>query len=121
MSRIPPSRKLPLIVAGLFFASSAFSAPLQSEVSNSQGQRIQNTPVWLLSKDGALIATAKTDANGIARFPEVPNGHYTVEIKGSNFAAIRKEVDIAGNAVTTVKLVMDTPVVAATVTPAAPA
>ncbi|MDR3482006.1 MAG: TonB-dependent receptor [Burkholderiaceae bacterium] len=121
MSRIPPLRKLPLIVAGLFFASSAFSAPLQSEVTNTQGQRIQNTPVWLLSKDGVLIATAKTDANGIARFPEVPNGHYTVEIKGSNFAAIRKEVDISGNAVTTVKLVMDTPVVASSATPAAAA
>jgi len=120
MSRIPQLRKLPLIVAGLFFASSAFSAPLESEVRNTQGQFVQNTPVWLLSKDGALIATVKTDANGIARFPNVASGHYIVEIKGANYAAIRKEVDVTGTATSTVKLVMETPVIAAAPT-AAPA
>lgn len=119
MSRIPQLRKLPLVVAGLFFASSAFSAPLQSEVRDAQGKLLQNTLVWLLSKDGALLATVKTDANGIAHFNEVASGHYIVEIKGSNFAAIRKEIDIAGTAPTTVKLVMDKP--PAAVTAAAPA
>lgn len=119
MSRTPQLRKLPFIVAGLFFASSAFSAPVLSEVRNSQGQLIQNTTVWILSKTGALVATAKTDANGIAHFPDIANGHYIVEIKGSNFAAIRKEVDISGTAANTVKLVMDTPVIAAA--PVAPA
>ncbi|HXA47873.1 MAG TPA: carboxypeptidase-like regulatory domain-containing protein, partial [Burkholderiaceae bacterium] len=121
MPRIPPLRKLPFIVAGLFFASSAFSAPLQSEVRNSQGQFVQNTPVWLLSKSGVLIATVKTDANGIAYFPNVASGHYIVEIKGSDFAAIRKEIDISGTATSTVKLVMDTPIMTSAPSPAAPA
>jgi outer membrane receptor protein involved in Fe transport len=119
MSRIPLLRKLPprlsLIVAGLFVASSAYSAPLLSEVRDAQGQLLQNTSVWLLSKNGALIATAKTDAKGIARFPNVAAGHYIVEIKGSNFAAIRKEVDIADTASSTVTLVMDTPAPAPTI------
>jgi outer membrane receptor protein involved in Fe transport len=122
MTRIPSLRKLPqlsLIVASLFVASAAFSAPLLSEVRDAQGQPIQNAPVWLLSKSGALIATVKTDANGIARFPEVANGHYIVEIKGSNFAAIRKEIDIAGSAPASVKLVMDTPAAAPAMAPAA--
>jgi outer membrane receptor protein involved in Fe transport len=109
MSRIPTLRKLPLIVAGLFIASSAYSAPLQSEVRDSQGHPLENRQVWLLSKDDTLIATVKTDANGIAHFPDVLAGHYIVEIKGSNFAAIRKEIDITSAAGSTVSLVMDTP------------
>jgi|GEM_PF-35956 len=113
MLRTPQLRKLPVIVGGLFIASSAFSAPLLSEVRDSQGQIIQNTQVWLLSKDGSLKATARTDASGIAHFGEIASGHYTVEIQGSNATAIRKEVDISGSAAYTVKLVMDTRVVAA--------
>ncbi|HXA46269.1 MAG TPA: carboxypeptidase-like regulatory domain-containing protein, partial [Burkholderiaceae bacterium] len=107
MSRIPTLRKLPLIVAGLFVASSAFSAALQSEVKDSQGQPLGNTQVWVLSSTGTVIATAKTDGNGIAQFPDVANGHYVVEIKGTDFAAIRKEVDVAGTGRATVSLAMN--------------
>lgn len=123
MPRMPHLRKLPIIVGGLFIASSAFSAPLLSEVRDTQGQIIQNTQVWLLSKDGSLKATARTDASGIAHFGEIASGHYIIEIQGWNAAAIRKEIDISGSAVYTVKLVMDTPVIASTppaATPAAP-
>jgi outer membrane receptor protein involved in Fe transport len=117
MSRIPALRKLPLIVAGLFVASTAHAAPLQGEVRNSQGQLLPNTSVWVITNTGALVASAKTDANGIARFADIAAGHYVVEIKGSNGAAIRKEIDVAGKALVTVGLTMDGP---APAIPAAP-
>ncbi len=117
MSRIPALRKLPLIVAGLFVASSAHAAPLQGEVRNSQGQLLPNTSVWVITKSGTLVATGKTDANGIARFADIAAGHYVVEIKGSNGAAIRKEIDVAGKELVTVGLTMDGPAPV----PAAPA
>jgi len=120
MSRIPALRKLPLIVAGLFVASTAHAAPLQGEVRNSQGQLLPNTSVWIITNTGALVASAKTDANGIARFADIAAGHYVVEIKGSNGAAIRKEIDIIGKDLVMVGLTMDGPAPAVPTAPVAP-
>ncbi|MFZ6645147.1 TonB-dependent receptor [Undibacterium sp. TJN25] len=86
-------RKLPLILAGLFVASSAYSATLQSDVRNSQGQAVPNTQVSLLSASGAELASTQTDAKGQAVFADVADGHYMVEIKGNT--ASRKEIDVA--------------------------
>lgn len=120
MSRIPALRKLPLIVAGLFVASSAHAAALLGEVRNSQGQLLPNTSVWVIGKSGELIASARTDIHGVARFADIATGHYVVEIKGSNGAAIRREIDVAGKDPITVGLTMDTPAPPASVQPAAP-
>ncbi|MBV8633442.1 MAG: TonB-dependent receptor, partial [Burkholderiaceae bacterium] len=120
MSRIPALRKLPLIMAGLFAASSAFAAPLQTEVRDSQGQLLPNTMVWVVTPAGAEVAKTTTDAKGIAHFANVAPGHYLVEIRGSRGLALTKEVDIAGNAPVSVAIAMDAPP-AATVAPVAPA
>jgi outer membrane receptor protein involved in Fe transport len=119
MPRMPHLRKLPILVGGLFVASSAFATPLQGEVRDSQGQIIKNTAVWLLSKTGTWMATVRTDANGVANFGDIAAGHYIVEIQSSQATAIRKEIDISGNTVYTVKMVMDTPLIVSA--PTAPA
>jgi len=119
MSRIPPLRKLPLIMAGLFAASSAFAAPLQTEVRDAQGQLMPNTMVWVVTSAGAEVAKTMTDAKGIAHFANIAPGHYLVEIRSSRGLALTKPVDIAGDAVITVSIAMDAPP-AATPAPAAP-
>ena len=84
MSRIPALRKLPLIVAGLFAASSAFAAPLQTEVKDAQGQLLPNTMVWVVTPAGAEVAKTTTDAKGVAHFANIAPGRYVVKIRGSN-------------------------------------
>ncbi len=119
MSRIPALRKLPLIMAGLFAASSAFAAPLQTEVRDAQGQLMPNTTVWVVTPAGAEVAKSTTDAKGIAHFANIAPGHYLVEIRGYRGLALSKEVDVSGNAVIAVSIAMDAPP-AAPATPAAP-
>lgn len=102
-------RKLPLILAGLFvssLASSAYSAALQGQVRNKQGQPLADTQVRLLSAAGEELATTKTDSKGQAVFADVASGHYIVEAKTADSAASRKEVDIAA-ADATIALVVD--------------
>jgi hypothetical protein len=84
MSRMPQLRKLPFVMAGLFAASSAFAAPLQTEVKDAQGQLLPNTMVWVVTPAGAEVAKTNTDAKGIAHFANIAPGHYKVEIRGSN-------------------------------------
>jgi outer membrane receptor protein involved in Fe transport len=123
MSRMPPLRKLPFVLAGLFAVSctvsSAFAAPLQTEVKDAQGQVLPNTMVWVVTPAGAEVTKTNTDAKGIAHFANIAPGHYKVEIRGSNGLALTKEVDIAGAALVTVSIAMDAPPAAVTPAPAA--
>ncbi len=116
MSRIPALRKLPLIVAGLFAASSAFAAPLQTEVRDAQGQLMPSTMVWVVTPAGAEVTKTITDAKGIAHFANIAPGHYLVEIRGSRGQALSKPIDISGTDVIKVEIAMDAPPTA----PAAP-
>jgi len=84
------------------------SAQLQSKVTDSHGHPWKQREVRLLSKDGTLVAAASTDIDGIAHFKAVPPGQYTLEVKGSNDAVIRKDVTIAAAASNTASLVTDT-------------
>ena len=96
------------VLAGLFAATPARSAPLQSEVKDSHGHSWKNRDVRLLSSDGTQVSAATTDANGVARFQDIAPGKYVIEVRGTNGAVTRKDVTVenAGNA--TVSLVTDT-------------
>ena len=106
MSRMPQLRKLPFVMAGLFAASSAFAAPLQTEVKDAQGQFLPNTMVWVVTPAGAEVAKTNTDAKGIAHFANIAPGHYKVEIRGSNGLALAKDVEVAGTALVSVAIAM---------------
>jgi len=107
MSRMPQLRKLPFVMAGLFAASSAFAAPLQTEVKDAQGQLLPNTMVWVVTPAGAEVAKTNTDAKGIAHFANIAPGHYKVEIRGSNGLALAKDVEVAGTALVSVAIAME--------------
>ena len=63
MQRIPPLRKLPLAIASLFVASSACSAPLQSD-----------DPVPTISVTAAHLKSARVELS-----PKVGTTVYTVD------------------------------------------
>ena len=108
LQRIPQLRRLPFILAGLFAVTSAYSAVVQSEVRNSQGQLLPNTQVVLRSATGAEIATRKTDTSGVAFFSDVTNGHYILEINDGKSIVSQKEIDITSTSTEKIVLVVET-------------
>ena len=107
MTRFSALCLAPVILAGLLFATPALSAQLLSEVKDSHGRPWKQREVRLLSKDGTLVTTAKTGADGVARFQAVPPGQYVVEVRGSNDTVTRQDVTLHNAASNTASLVTD--------------
>lgn len=97
----------PAVLAGLLFATPALSAQLISDVRDSHGQPWKQREVRLLAPDGSLVAAADTGADGVARFGDVPPGHYIVETSGADGSVTRQDVSVNDTASNSVSLVTD--------------
>lgn len=105
--RFPARSFAPAVLAGLLIAAPAFPAQLLSDVKDSHGHPWKQREVRLLSKDGNLVATINTGADGIARFQNIPPGQYIVELAGTTGSAIRQNVTVSDTASNAVSLVTD--------------
>jgi outer membrane receptor protein involved in Fe transport len=107
MSRLSAFCLASAVLVGLFAATPALSAPLQSEVRDSHGHPWKNRDVRLLSSDGTEVSTATTDAKGVARFRNVAPGKYIIEVPGTNGTVTRKEITVENSGNAAVSLVTD--------------
>jgi hemoglobin/transferrin/lactoferrin receptor protein len=83
---------LPFFLIASVFAADSFT--VAGVVRDPEGAVVVGADVSLLNAQQAIIATAKTDANGHFRFAEVPTGSHLLVITSRGFAERRLAIRI---------------------------
>jgi len=88
-------KSLSFLLAALFslFTVTAESQTVQGvitgTVTDPSGATVANATITITNSETAIAQTTTTEANGTYRFPLVPPGTYSIEIKASGFAEER--------------------------------
>ena len=81
----------------MFMAAQAISGDLLGVVSDSSGAVVPNAQVVATNLATGAKTTIKTNANGEFHFVNLPIGHYSLEMSGSNMAGGYKDVQVQLN------------------------
>jgi len=78
MSTPCSGQRLAACLAASLFVANAFAATIHATVKDSSGKFVSGVAVTLLDSNGKQVAAQTTDVKGVARFADIPAGHYTV-------------------------------------------
>jgi vitamin B12 transporter len=113
------SRLLPVVL--LLSSAAGFAAELKVRVTDPQSAVVVAARVALFTSDGKTVAVAASSAEGIATFPNIADGRYSLQVLAPGFRAAEITATVPGETLTVQLQVASeakTVAVTATATPA---
>jgi tetratricopeptide (TPR) repeat protein len=102
----PVCAVLSLLLGSSILAAQSHNGSISVAVRDSSGKPIAEASLSLLSPQGTVVATAKTDPEGKALFPGVPPGSVTLRAEKSGFTPASQSISLSASNSKQVDLVL---------------
>lgn len=90
-----------------FNANAAANGGVTGVVRDRSDAVVSDATVSLLTSQQAVVATAKTDAQGKFAFSDIPSGNYQLVVSSSGFSAYRQVISVGGGASDNLEIVIE--------------
>jgi outer membrane receptor protein involved in Fe transport len=101
-----PLRRSALCIAACIALHAASAATINSSAKDNSGKPTAGVLVTLKDASGKELARRTTDANGVARFTELPAGRYTLTATGQSVSATPQDVEVSASSVADITMIV---------------